>query len=130
MFFQPLITRTHTLLLEIDYYMHKSNSTYYSDLDVSRTHLLLALLQQGLADDGVARWPPSYYAWRCPLQFPARDQALLALRDVEPRTVLGTQVALHCDALGQARTPNFPIALTILRSDGTRFYPSTTSPDL
>jgi len=56
--FQPLIMRTHAPLLEIDYYMHKSNSTYYSDLDVSRTHLLLALFQQGLAriklaDDGM-----------------------------------------------------------------------------
>jgi len=55
--FQPLITRTHAPLLEIDYFMHKSNSTYYSDLDVSRAHLLLALFQRGLAriklaDDG------------------------------------------------------------------------------
>jgi len=57
MIFQPLITRSHAPLLEIDYNMHKSNATYYSDLDVSRTHLLLALFQQGLAsiraaDDG------------------------------------------------------------------------------
>jgi hypothetical protein len=57
MIFQPLITRSRAPLLEIDYNMHKSNATYYSDLDVSRTHLLLALFQQGLAsiraaDDG------------------------------------------------------------------------------
>jgi hypothetical protein len=36
-------------LMEIDYNMHKSNSTFFSDLDVSRTHLLVALFKPALA---------------------------------------------------------------------------------
>ncbi|KAI9703940.1 MAG: hypothetical protein M1820_005722 [Bogoriella megaspora] len=47
--FLPLITRSAwTPLLEIDYNMHKSNSTYFSDLDVSRAQLMLCLLRTGI----------------------------------------------------------------------------------
>ncbi|KAL8423794.1 hypothetical protein RB596_003854 [Gaeumannomyces avenae] len=42
------ITRTHAPLLETDYNFHKSNSTYFSDLDVSRSHLLMHLFAQGM----------------------------------------------------------------------------------
>jgi hypothetical protein len=35
-------------LLEIDYNLHKSNSTYFSDLDVARSRLLLSLFRTGL----------------------------------------------------------------------------------
>lgn len=38
--FKPMITPSHAPLLEIDYNLHKSNSTYFSDLDVARTHLV------------------------------------------------------------------------------------------
>ncbi|KAF9633996.1 putative 4hbt like protein [Lasiodiplodia theobromae] len=46
--FQPIITSTRSPLVECDYNLHKSNSTYFSDLDVSRMHLLSALLRQGI----------------------------------------------------------------------------------
>lgn len=46
--FQPLITSTRTPLAECDYNLHKSNSTYFSDLDISRTHLVTALLRRGI----------------------------------------------------------------------------------
>ncbi|KAF3000832.1 hypothetical protein E8E13_006856 [Curvularia kusanoi] len=46
--FQPAITSTHTSLLETDYNMHKSNSTYFSDMDVSRTHLFTAIIRNGI----------------------------------------------------------------------------------
>lgn len=47
--FRPLITTTQCSILEIDYVMHKSNSTYFTDLDISRVHLLLALFKNGIA---------------------------------------------------------------------------------
>jgi acyl-CoA thioesterase FadM len=46
--FAPTQITTHTPLLETDYNMHKSNSTYLSDMDVSRTQLLTRLCSPGL----------------------------------------------------------------------------------
>ncbi|KAA6409584.1 MAG: hypothetical protein FRX48_06195 [Lasallia pustulata] len=46
--FAPLITTTRSPLLECDYNLHKSNSTYFSDLDVARTHLVTALCARGM----------------------------------------------------------------------------------
>jgi len=46
--FQPGITTSRSPLYECDYNLHKSNATYYSDLDVARTHLFSALCQQGI----------------------------------------------------------------------------------
>ncbi|RDL38702.1 uncharacterized protein BP5553_03042 [Venustampulla echinocandica] len=48
--FRPLITTTRCSILEIDYVLHKSNSTYLTDLDISRVHLLLALFKNGIAN--------------------------------------------------------------------------------
>ncbi|KAK3681383.1 hypothetical protein B0T22DRAFT_523580 [Podospora appendiculata] len=42
--FHYSITSSRTSLLETDYNMHKSNSTYFADLDVSRSHLVTHLL--------------------------------------------------------------------------------------
>ncbi|KAJ0165334.1 Uncharacterized protein CTA2_11596 [Colletotrichum tanaceti] len=41
--FRPVVTPSRVSLLESDYNLHKSNSTYFSDLDVGRTDLLAAL---------------------------------------------------------------------------------------
>lgn len=47
--FLPLITKASwTPLLEIDYNLHKSNSTYFADLDVSRAQLMMCLLRTGI----------------------------------------------------------------------------------
>ena len=58
--FQPIIISTHTPLLECDINAHKSNSTFFSDLDISRTHLLSCLLQRGMMKaretEGVSHW--------------------------------------------------------------------------
>lgn len=43
--FKPMISKTWAPVLEIDYNLHKSNSTFFSDLDVSRTHLVSYLLR-------------------------------------------------------------------------------------
>lgn len=43
-----MINQTHAPLLEIDYNLHKSNSTYFSDLDVSRTHLVTYLCRPAM----------------------------------------------------------------------------------
>jgi hypothetical protein len=45
--FEPVKTSSHVTLLEVDYNIHKSNSTYFADLDVSRTHLVGHLLARG-----------------------------------------------------------------------------------
>jgi len=42
--FHYAISASRTSLLETDYNMHKSNSTYFADLDVSRSHLVTHLL--------------------------------------------------------------------------------------
>lgn len=48
--FKPIITPAHTPLLEIDYNFHKSNSTYFADLDISRTHLISYLCRESMAN--------------------------------------------------------------------------------
>ncbi|KAI2618105.1 capsule polysaccharide biosynthesis protein [Hypoxylon sp. NC1633] len=45
--FHPVITPSHVSLLEVDYNIHKSNSTYFADLDVSRSQLVSHLLARG-----------------------------------------------------------------------------------
>ncbi|OAA65897.1 hypothetical protein SPI_02684 [Niveomyces insectorum RCEF 264] len=47
--FHYAITSTRASLLETDYNFHKSNSTYFSDLDASRTHLVTHLFAPGVA---------------------------------------------------------------------------------
>ncbi|RQM05610.1 hypothetical protein DH86_00001652 [Scytalidium sp. 3C] len=46
--FLPAIVPSYVPFSECDYNLHKSNSTYYSDLDVARSHLVCALLQPGM----------------------------------------------------------------------------------
>jgi hypothetical protein len=46
--FTPVITTSQSPFWECDYNLHKSNSTYFSDLDVTRSHLVCALLQPGI----------------------------------------------------------------------------------
>lgn len=48
MLFHHVITTTHAPLLETDYNLHKSNSTYFSDLDVARSHCVTHLLKPGM----------------------------------------------------------------------------------
>ncbi|KAJ4396621.1 hypothetical protein N0V93_000842 [Gnomoniopsis smithogilvyi] len=48
MLFHYSITSSYTTLQETDYNLHKSNSTYFSDLDVARTHCVSHLLKPGL----------------------------------------------------------------------------------
>ncbi|CAK40115.1 uncharacterized protein An09g01760 [Aspergillus niger] len=47
--FYPVITTSSTPLLEIDYNMHKSNATYFTDLDINRVHLISSLFKDQLA---------------------------------------------------------------------------------
>ncbi|KAF8851908.1 hypothetical protein BDZ45DRAFT_678732 [Acephala macrosclerotiorum] len=46
--FLPVITASHSPLTECDYNAHKSNSSYFADLDVTRSHLVCALMQPGI----------------------------------------------------------------------------------
>ncbi|ROV89638.1 hypothetical protein VSDG_08067 [Cytospora chrysosperma] len=48
MLFHYCITSSYTPLLETDYNLHKSNSTYFSDLDVARSHCVTHLLRDGI----------------------------------------------------------------------------------
>ncbi|KAJ9622318.1 hypothetical protein H2203_006536 [Taxawa tesnikishii (nom. ined.)] len=43
--FKPLVTTSSNSLLDCDYNLHKSNSTYFADLDVARAHYMGALLR-------------------------------------------------------------------------------------
>ncbi|KAB8292519.1 hypothetical protein EYC80_008229 [Monilinia laxa] len=46
--FQPIITESHAPLMEIDINFHKTNSSYFSDVDVGRTHLFCTLFSEGI----------------------------------------------------------------------------------
>jgi hypothetical protein len=46
--FLPVITTSRSPLYECDYNLHKSNSTYFSDLDITRSHIVCALVQPGI----------------------------------------------------------------------------------
>jgi hypothetical protein len=43
--FEPIITSSFSPLLEIDFNLHKSNATFYTDLDINRIHLLSVLFK-------------------------------------------------------------------------------------
>lgn len=45
--FQYSICQSHVTLLDIDYNMHKTNSSYFADLDIARAHLAGHLLAPG-----------------------------------------------------------------------------------
>ncbi|KAK5136455.1 hypothetical protein LTR08_003100 [Meristemomyces frigidus] len=47
--FAPLITSTRNSLYDCDYNLHKSNSTYFADLDVARAHAMGLLIRTGMA---------------------------------------------------------------------------------
>lgn len=47
--FAPLITQSRNTLWDCDYNIHKSNSTYFADLDVARAHTVGAIIRTGLA---------------------------------------------------------------------------------
>ena len=46
--FQPVVTSSRAPLFECDYNFHKSNSTFFADLDVTRIHLLARLFRKGI----------------------------------------------------------------------------------
>jgi len=46
--FKPLITSSRATLMETDVLGHKSNSTYFSDVDVARTHLITTLFSTAI----------------------------------------------------------------------------------
>lgn len=46
--FHAAVSETHVSLMEVDYNVHKSNSTYFADLDVSRSHLVSHLFASGV----------------------------------------------------------------------------------
>ncbi|KAI9826785.1 MAG: hypothetical protein M1819_007256 [Sarea resinae] len=46
--FRPLVTASHVPLAECDYNLHKSNSTFFTDLDINRTQLLARLFKSVL----------------------------------------------------------------------------------
>ncbi|MCJ1358897.1 MAG: hypothetical protein MMC33_008897 [Icmadophila ericetorum] len=51
--FQPVVYTSHTPLYETDYNLHKSNSTYFSDLDLSRSHLVSRFVKPGIGLFGI-----------------------------------------------------------------------------
>ncbi|KAI0598450.1 hypothetical protein F4775DRAFT_185247 [Biscogniauxia sp. FL1348] len=46
--FQPIVTTSSAQLMEIDFNMHKSNSSYFADVDIARTHLVCTLFAHGI----------------------------------------------------------------------------------
>lgn len=46
--FQPLITSSRAQLQEIDFNLHKSNSSYFADVDIARAHLVCTLFSRGI----------------------------------------------------------------------------------
>ncbi|KAI9170810.1 putative thioesterase atnL [Paramyrothecium foliicola] len=48
--FQPMVTDSTAPLMEIDFNLHKTNSSYFADLDISRTHLVCTLFAKGIEE--------------------------------------------------------------------------------
>src|SRR5690606_8122712 len=46
--FAPISTYTRSPFYECDLNLHKSNSTYFSDLDIARTHLIAHIIKKSL----------------------------------------------------------------------------------
>ena len=46
--FKPLITSSSNTLYDCDYKWHKSNSTYFSDFDVARAHIITCVIHTGM----------------------------------------------------------------------------------
>lgn len=46
--FLPLITSSRATLMETDVFGHKSNSTYFSDLDIARTHFVTTVFGEAI----------------------------------------------------------------------------------
>ncbi|KIX09014.1 uncharacterized protein Z518_00092 [Rhinocladiella mackenziei CBS 650.93] len=46
--FQPLITSSKSCLMELDVFGHKSNSTYFADVDIARVHLVTTMFGKGI----------------------------------------------------------------------------------
>ncbi len=44
--FRPRVFKTHAPPIECDMYLHKSNSTYFSDLDIARTDFMCFILKK------------------------------------------------------------------------------------
>ncbi|KAL2430716.1 hypothetical protein ABEF95_013149 [Exophiala dermatitidis] len=47
--FQPIITSSKACLMEVDIFGHKNNSTYFTDIDIARAHLVTTLFGKGIA---------------------------------------------------------------------------------
>ncbi|KAL8964179.1 MAG: hypothetical protein Q9197_006999, partial [Variospora fuerteventurae] len=54
--FHPMILTSRAAPLEMDYNLHKSNSTYFADFDVARVHLFVRLCGLGLARTSSELW--------------------------------------------------------------------------
>ncbi|KID93465.1 capsule polysaccharide biosynthesis protein, partial [Metarhizium majus ARSEF 297] len=54
--FQPHVTTSRATLSDLDINLHKSNSTFFADADISRAALLTKLLSVSLADLGPANF--------------------------------------------------------------------------
>lgn len=46
--FKPLITSSRATLMETDVFGHKSNSTYFSDVDIARAHIITTLFSSAI----------------------------------------------------------------------------------
>lgn len=60
--FLPVKIASRVPLLDCDYNLHKSNSTYFADFDMARLHLLLSLVSSGMAktsEEIGSKWPIS-----------------------------------------------------------------------
>lgn len=60
--FSPMVMQSHAPPYECDLNLHKSNSTYFSDLDISRTHLMGHLTKEAFARRRRNRQPVLYLA--------------------------------------------------------------------
>lgn len=78
--FQPTMTATRSPLMECDYNLHKSNSTYFSDMDISRAHLYAAILRNGIRKE--YRLSEQYKAQFMPKSPEARGATITALGGV------------------------------------------------
>lgn len=66
--FDAVVTNSLSPLMEMDFNLHKSNSTYYSDVDIARTNLICTLFNRGI----------EHARFTSPAKSKARDDAPLS----------------------------------------------------
>jgi hypothetical protein len=106
--FKFMITPSHTSLWETDYNLHKSNSTYFSDFDIARTHLVSAILRRGILGVGKREGEEST-TWSISTALRRSDRGTASSKKADALPAINALGTSGLDTTGGASTPQPPL---------------------